>query len=176
MKRSVPWNEQVDVISSDSSSADAAQEAKVEHEEVQSMATDQPADEVVSEGLLLRRAEIYQNFMMSIKIPNRRGSLVPCNTWMGLGKSLKQLYGQPLHYLTNVRLKELDKLRIGTYDEYKPLDAIIHPIKAEASIWLTEEIHRISTSPHHLAKLWASDPLYHACIDSIIPQWSKELN
>uniref|UniRef100_A0A7N0VHM7 Uncharacterized protein n=1 Tax=Kalanchoe fedtschenkoi TaxID=63787 RepID=A0A7N0VHM7_KALFE len=69
--------------------------------------------------------EIYQNYMRSITIPNRRGSLVPCNIWMGLGKSLKQLYGQPLHYLTKVRLKELDQLRIGTYDEYKPLDSIM---------------------------------------------------
>ncbi|KAL9689213.1 hypothetical protein QQ045_033647 [Rhodiola kirilowii] len=174
MKRSFPWSEQIDVISSDSSSVDEVKEVKSELEEVQSgrnMAIDLPVDEVLSEeGVLLLRAEIYQDYMSSIKIPNLRGSLIPCNTWMGLGNSIKQLYGQPLHYLTNIRLKELDQLRVGSQDEYQPLDAIMHPLKAEASIWLTEEIHRSSSSPDQLAKRWTSDPLYHAYIDSIFPQ------
>lgn len=114
-------------------------------------------------------AEMYQEYMKQIPIPTHRGSLVPCTTWMGLGKSIKEFYGQPLHYLTNVELKNWDQMRIGSENEHESLDTIIHPNKAEAAIWLIEEIHRRTSSYHHVAKLWLSDPMYHACIDSIFP-------
>lgn len=126
------------------------------------------ADEVFS------RAKMYQEFMNQIPIPTLRGSLIPFDTWMGLARSLKQLYDQPLHYLTNVLVKQWDQLRVGTEDESRSLDSIIHPVKAEASIWLIEEVHRKTTSPHHIAKLWVSDPMHHAFVDSIIPTNMKD--
>ena len=120
--------------------------------------------------VVIRRAEMYQEYMKQIPIPARRGSLIPFDTWMGLAKSIKQLYGQPLHYLTNILVKQWDQLRIGSKDENRSLDSIIHPSKAEASIWLIEEVHRQTTSPHHMAKLWQSDPMHYAFVDSIFPQ------
>lgn len=122
-----------------------------------------------SAGALMRRAEMYQEYMKQIPIPAKRGSVIPFISWQGLGSSLKHLYGQPLHYLTNVLLQAWDQRRVGTEDEPSRFDAIIHPVKAEALIWATEEVHRLTTSAHCLAKLWASDPMYHAYIDPIFP-------
>uniref|UniRef100_A0A0E0LDP9 Uncharacterized protein n=1 Tax=Oryza punctata TaxID=4537 RepID=A0A0E0LDP9_ORYPU len=89
---------------------------------------------------------MYQEYMKHIPVPAHRGSVIPCTTWLGLGRSVKQLYKQPLHYLTNVLLKQWDQQRVGSDDEHRPLDAIIHPVKAEALIWITEEVHRLTTS------------------------------
>ncbi|KAL6008058.1 hypothetical protein ACLOJK_033564 [Asimina triloba] len=108
-------------------------------------------------------------YMKQIPIPNLRGSLIPFRTWQGLAKSLKQLYGQPLHYLTNVCLKQWDQARLGSDDEHQPLDTIIHPLKAEATVWIMEEVHRLTSSHHHLAQLWASDSVYRASMDPIFP-------
>lgn len=127
-------------------------------------------DMLYAAGVVMKRAEMYQEYMQQISIPTPRGSVIPFTTWMGLAKSIKQLYGQPLHYLTNILLKQWDQLRIGTKDEDRPLDTIIHPCKAEANIWLVEEVHRRTTSPHHMAKLWLADPMYHTFVDSIFPQ------
>ena len=108
--------------------------------------------------------------MSNIPVPVQRSSVIPCTSWHGLGSSMKRLYSQPLHYLTNVLLKQWDQMRVGSNDEHEPLDAIIHPSKAEAVIWVTEEVHRLTTSHHHLAKLWALDPLYHAFVDPFVPK------
>lgn len=113
---------------------------------------------------------MYQLYMKQIPIPAERGSLVPCSSWTELGKSLKVLYQQPLHYLTNILLKQWDQERMGSEDEDQPLDAIIHPAKAEAAIWLVEEVHRLTSSHHHLAQLWLLDPLYQAHVDSVVPE------
>ncbi|KAF6138123.1 hypothetical protein GIB67_033537 [Kingdonia uniflora] len=129
-----------------------------------------PPKGIPSDGTIIRRAEMYQDYMKQIPIPSLHGSLVPFTSWQGLAKSLKQLYSQPLHYLTNVRLKQWDQMRIGSHDEYQPLDTIIHPVKAEAIIWLMEEVHRLTSSHHHIAKLWVSDPMHDAFVDTIIPQ------
>ncbi|KAG4992975.1 hypothetical protein AAZX31_11G007500 [Glycine max] len=118
---------------------------------------------------LIRRAEMYQDYMKQIPIPNHRGTMIPFTSWMGLGRSMKQIYEQPLHYLTNILLKQWDQLRIGSEDEYKPLDTIVHPHKAEATIWLIEEIHRQTSSHFHLASLWKVDPMYNGFVDSIFP-------
>jgi len=83
---------------------------------------------------------------------------------------MKQLYGQPLHYLTNIQLKQWDQMRIGSEDEYKPLDIIIHPHKAEATIWIIEEIHRQTTSHFHIASLWKVDSVYSGFVDPIFPR------
>lgn len=115
------------------------------------------------------RAESYQEYMKQIPIPSLRGSVVPFNSWTELGMSLKELYKQPLHYLTNIHLRRLDQIRIGSSDEDVPLDTIFLPSKAEASIWLMEEVHRISTSPSYLAELWRNDPFYHIFVDSMSP-------
>lgn len=113
---------------------------------------------------------MYQEYMKRIPIPTLRGSIIPFSTWMGLGKSIKHLYGQPLHYLTNVLLKQWDQLRLNSEDEHRPLDTIIHPCKAEATVWLIEEVHRCTSSHYHIAKLWLLDPMHHAFVDSIFPQ------
>ncbi|XP_008224276.1 PREDICTED: protein RDM1 [Prunus mume] len=174
MKRAFPWDEQVDVISSDdSSSSDMEMETNIESDSKQltnNTTSDQPAKERTSEGALVRRAEMYQEYMKQIPIPAHRGSVIPFTSWMGLGKSIKQLYGQPLHYLTNILLKQWDQLRMGSEEEYRPLDTIIHPCKAEATIWLMEEVHRHTSSHYHIANLWLSDPMHHAFVDSIFPQ------
>jgi len=112
---------------------------------------------------------MYQHYMKHIPVPAYRDSVIPFSSWLGLGRSLKQLYEQPLHYLTNVLLKRWDQQRIGSDDEHRRLDAIIHPVRAETLIWATEEVHRLTTSGQHLASLWASDPMYHAYIDPVFP-------
>ncbi|KAG0515201.1 hypothetical protein BDA96_10G258300 [Sorghum bicolor] len=123
----------------------------------------------VAEGALIRRAEMYQQYMKHIPIPAYSDSVIPFTSWLGLAGSLKQLYEQPLHYLTNVLLKKWDQQRIGSDDEHRRLDAIIHPVRAETLIWATEEVHRLTTSGQHLASLWASDPMYHAYVDPVFP-------
>ncbi|CAE5968216.1 unnamed protein product [Arabidopsis arenosa] len=127
-------------------------------------------DSVFESGSLLRRAEMYQDYMKQVPIPTNRGSLIPFTSWVGLSISMKQLYGQPLHYLTNVLLQRWDQSRFGTDSEEQSLDSIIHPSKAEATIWLVEEIHRITSSHLHIASLWESDPMYHSFIDPIFPK------
>ncbi|GLT78564.1 hypothetical protein SLA2020_500940 [Shorea laevis] len=120
--------------------------------------------------MLMKRAELYQEYMKEVPIPAQRGSVIPFTSWMGLGRSTKQLYGQPLHYLTNVLLKQWDQLRFGSKDEGSPLDIIVHPCKAEATIWLMEEAHQRTTSSHHIAKLQLSDPMHDAFVDAIFPE------
>ncbi|MED6125020.1 Protein rdm1 [Stylosanthes scabra] len=134
-----------------------------------------PSIHLASQDILIRRAEMYQEYMVQIPIPTHRGSVIPFNSWMGLGKSMKQLYGQPLHYLTNVLLKQWDQLRIGSKDEYKPLDNLIHPSKAEAIIWLMEEVHRQTSSHFHIAQLWKVDPVYSSSVDSVFPSLENVL-
>jgi len=112
---------------------------------------------------------MYQQYMKHIPVPAYCDSVIPFTSWLGLAGSLKQLYEQPLHYLTNVLLKRWDQQRIGSDDEHRRLDAIIHPVRAETLIWATEEVHRLTTSGQHLASLWASDPMYHAYVDPVFP-------
>ncbi|CAF2099230.1 BnaA05g16980D [Brassica napus] len=122
---------------------------------------------------LLMRAEAYQGYMKELPLPTSRGSLIPFTRWVGLGMSIKELYGQPLHYLTNVLLQRWDQARLGGDSEDQSLDLIIHPLKAEATIWLVEEIHRLTSSHLQIAELWGSDPMYHMLIDPIIPKLSQ---
>ncbi|QHO08238.1 hypothetical protein DS421_14g470810 [Arachis hypogaea] len=153
MKRSFPWDEPDQ--NPDSSSNDIPLPI--------------PSIDLTSQDILIRRAEMYQEYMKQIPIPSQRGSVIPFNSWMGLGKSMKQLYGQPLHYLTNVILKQWDQLRLNSKDEYKPLDNLIHPTKAEATIWLMEEVHRQTSSHFQIAELWKLDPMYNGSVDAIFP-------
>nr|XP_043612885.1 protein RDM1-like [Erigeron canadensis]XP_043612886.1 protein RDM1-like [Erigeron canadensis] len=125
---------------------------------------------VVTEELMIRSAKMYQEYMKQIPIPAQRGSVITFTSWSGLAKSMKQLYQQPLHYLTNVRVKEWDQLRGDADIRAEPLDTIIHPCKAETNIWLMEEVHRLTSSYQFLAKLWLADPMYNASIDSVFPQ------
>ncbi|TKY71151.1 RDM1 protein [Spatholobus suberectus] len=161
MKRSFPWENQIDVSSSSPNSTHTLRANPP-------TIPNSPID-IKPQDALIRRAEMYQDYMKQIPIPSHRGSVIPFTSWMGLGRSIKQLYGQPLHYLTNVLLKQWDQLRIGSEDEYKPLDNIIHPCKAEATIWLIEEINRQTSSHFHIASLWQVDPMYYGFVDSIFP-------
>lgn len=159
MKRSFPWENQIDVSSSSSPNSLRPNPLTIPNSPI----------DTKSQDALIRRAEMYQDYMKQIPIPNHRGTMIPFTSWMGLGRSMKQIYGQPLHYLTNILLKQWDQLRIGSEDEYKPLDNIVHPHKAEATIWLIEEIHRQTSSHFHLASLWKVDPMYNGFVDSIFP-------
>ncbi|GJZ45838.1 protein RDM1 [Tanacetum coccineum] len=124
---------------------------------------------VVSEELLEKSAKMYQEYMKQIPIPAQRDSVISFTSWSGLAKSMKQMYRQPLHYLTNVRVKEWDQMRNDAAIKEEPLDTIIHPCKAETNIWLMEEVHRLTSSYQFLAKLWSADPMYNACIDAVLP-------
>ncbi|KAF3510672.1 hypothetical protein F2Q69_00004095 [Brassica cretica] len=125
---------------------------------------------VEDEASLVMRAEMYQAYMKELPIPTNRGSVIPFTSWVGLSFSIKQLYGQPLHYLTNVLLQRWDQARFGSDSEYQSLDFIIHPCKAEATVWLVEEIHRLTSSHLQIAQLWGSDPMYHSLVDPIVPE------
>ncbi|OAY55721.1 hypothetical protein MANES_03G175300v8 [Manihot esculenta] len=171
MKRTLPWNEQTDVISDESSSSDVDMDIndRVDGQQLSPNITlDQPTTEMTSE--VSRRAEMYQEYMSQVPIPAHHGSVIPFSSWVELGKSIKQLYGQPLHYLTNITLTKWDNLRAASEYEQKPLDMMIHPCKAEATIWLVEEIHRRTTSHHHIAELWLKDRMHHTYVDSIFPK------
>ncbi|XP_010532569.1 PREDICTED: protein RDM1 [Tarenaya hassleriana] len=155
MEEETPGAAEIDVISSDDVSDEQKQEQNIN---------------ISPEGALYRRAEMYQEYMKQIPIPTNRGSLIPFTTWVGLGDSIKQLYGQPLHYLTNILLHQWDRSSFGSEAERQALDTVIHPSKAEAAIWLVEEIHRSTSSYHCFVNLWQSDPMYHAFIDPIYPK------
>ncbi|PRQ59162.1 putative protein RDM1 [Rosa chinensis] len=117
---------------------------------------------------VVKVAEEYQEHMKKIPIPMIRRSDAMFITWHSLANSMKQFYGQPLHYLTHVLVKQWDQSRIGNVDEEKPMDNIIHSRKAESTIWGVEEVHRRCTSHIHLAKLWLSDPDYSAVVGDVI--------
>ncbi|KAL1826491.1 hypothetical protein ACET3Z_004903 [Daucus carota] len=155
----------VDISSDDSCSATDDDECRSSKRPRPNGAIDQPSRELTFEGTVVKRAEMYQEYMKQLPIPINRPSVLPCTTWQGLAKSIKQFYGQPLHYLTNICLKKWDQLRIGSEDEHQPLHTIIHPSKAEISIWCMEEVHRRTTSNHKLSKLWLADPTHNAYID-----------
>ncbi|KAK4423729.1 protein RDM1 [Sesamum alatum] len=165
MKRPMLSNEQVEILSDDSSSSDADNDVLMSQQ-----LNDEPSIELSSQAWLFRRAKSYQEYMKLIPIPTKRGTLIPYTSWTGLGSSIKKIYEQPLHYLTNIHLNRLDQERLGAEDEDVPLDMIIHPAKAETTIWLIEEVHRRTSSPHHLAQVWTADPRYHSFIDAIFPK------
>ncbi|WKA00917.1 hypothetical protein VitviT2T_019233 [Vitis vinifera] len=120
-------------------------------------------------GAVLRPyANAYQQYMKQLPIPSKRCEThIPNITWRELGNSMKQLYGQPLHYLTNLMLQRWDDSRIGSENEHRPMHSIIEPSVAESTIWVVEEFHRRSTSAQHVATLWINDPKYSAFIDPI---------
>lgn len=170
-KRPVPWDDQVDLVSSDDEAADMEADGGFSGPKQTTDALKyQPADEKFTEGTMVRRARMYQEYMKKVPIPCPRGSVIPCNSWMGLAKSIKVLYGQPLHYLTNILLKQWDQARFETGEDYQPLDSIIHPLKAESTIWFIEEVHRHTASPQQLSKLWLGDGMHYGFIDPIFPK------
>ncbi|XP_070042344.1 uncharacterized protein [Nicotiana tomentosiformis] len=218
MKRAMPFGEQVDVSSDESSSSDG-DDHKAESEQMSNnIAVDQVVEELVSEGtkticdhLDMVKCE-SEHMSDNLNIGQGVEELVseehpatkrearcsvyaknkirrrPELLWIlrlfspllilllmadqksGLAASIKKLYGQPLHYLTNLCMKQRDQMRVGADDEVDPLEMLIHPTKAESSIWLMEEVHRRTSSPHYLAKLWLADPMYHVYIDPIFPK------
>ncbi|ERN01570.1 protein RDM1 isoform X2 [Amborella trichopoda] len=169
MKRAEPFG-QVETISSDDSSDSDSGDDKYQKTSGNG-AIDKPAKLGTAESdALMRRAKMYEEYMRDIPIPSHRKAVIPFNSWQGLAKSMKQLYGQPLHYLTNVLLKEWDHSNDGVNHDGRLLDEIFHPVRAEAIVWAVEEIHRLTSSHHHLAKLWAEVPLHQAYVDAIHPQ------
>ncbi|KAG1334013.1 hypothetical protein COCNU_03G001320 [Cocos nucifera] len=146
MKRAAPWEQSHPVSSDDSSDSDSDDDkmAGSKHSSrnggSQSSKDIKPEERVKygclsndlevpliwlpsiptkSQCALIRKAEMYQEYMKQIPIPAHRGSVIPFTSWQGLAKSVKQLYGQPLHYLTNILLKQWDLSRVGTADSRK---------------------------------------------------------
>ncbi|CAA7394801.1 unnamed protein product [Spirodela intermedia] len=177
MKRAGTWDD-AQTISSDSSSSDSKnskpQSGKKPNNRDDLGVVKCTSSEGTDPDGLIRRAEMYQEFMRLLAIPHHRGSVIPFMSWQGLGRSMKQLHGQPLHYLTNLLLKQWDQQRVGAEKEHQRLDSVVHPAKAESFIWVCEEVHRLTCSPFHLAKLWAADDMFHASIDPIFPEITQE--
>ncbi|KAE9596474.1 hypothetical protein Lal_00007720 [Lupinus albus] len=97
MKRSFPWeDEEIDYDSSSSSSSDSSTPLPTTTTTTNHIP--HPPLHITSQDVLIKRAEMYQDYMKQIPIPSHRGSIIPFTSWMGLGRSIKQLYGQPLHY------------------------------------------------------------------------------
>ncbi|XP_019224024.1 PREDICTED: protein RDM1-like [Nicotiana attenuata] len=86
MKRAMPFGEQVDVSSDESSSSDG-DEHKAESEQMSNnIAVDQVVEELVSEDAFLRRARMYQEYMQLVPIPTQTHSSIPCTSWAGLAQ------------------------------------------------------------------------------------------
>ncbi|WVZ06373.1 hypothetical protein V8G54_019719 [Vigna mungo] len=117
---------------------------------------------------LLEVAKEYQKKMEKKSIPRERLKEMVVVNWRGLAKTMKTLYGQPLHYLTEELCKEWDKSRIGSKNEEKALNSILSWREAEETVWKVEAVHRLCTSPVHLALLWLNDPQYHLIVDEVI--------
>ncbi|XVE52669.1 hypothetical protein DITRI_Ditri02bG0141200 [Diplodiscus trichospermus] len=122
------------------------------------------------ENELIKEAKNYQEYMKRLPVPVALGSSsIPAFTsWKKLGESMKEKFEQPLHYLTQIQLKQWDQSRAIT-NEMKPIGSIIHPNKAEATVWVVEEFNRQFACHQYLAKLWLSDPNYHDFVDAVIP-------
>ncbi|KAI4332907.1 hypothetical protein L6164_017778 [Bauhinia variegata] len=85
MKRAVPWNDQVEISSDESASSDSARAAN------SGCGVEQPTydimmPEIMSEDVLIRRAEIYQEYMKQIPVPNLRGSCDSIYLMDGIGQ------------------------------------------------------------------------------------------
>ncbi|KAG5580656.1 hypothetical protein H5410_051283 [Solanum commersonii] len=77
------------------------------------------------EDSVLRRARMYQEYMKVVHMPTQHGFVIPFTSWVGFAASMKEFYGQPLYYLTNVQMKKFDQIRLGADNEDVPLDTII---------------------------------------------------
>ncbi|XBI17081.1 hypothetical protein VPH35_059207 [Triticum aestivum] len=147
MKRAAPSKDPVELSSGDDLSSDSDEEAG-----------NGKGENSFRLPMSSKSAAPAKEYMKHIPIPNHCSSLIPSTSWLGLGRSL-----------TNILLRQWDQQRVGSDNEHQPLDAIIHPMKAQALIWATEEVHRLTMSSDHLEKLWAKDPMYHANIDPVFP-------
>ncbi|XP_015089080.1 protein RDM1-like isoform X1 [Solanum pennellii] len=175
MNGAVSFGDQVEISSGDSSSSNTDDPITESKWMKNTITIDQPVSKFDSEYSIFRRARMYQEYMKVVPMPTQRGFVIPFTSWVGLAASMKELYGQPLHYLTNVHMKKLDSMRFGSDDEDVPLDTIIDPSKAEATIWLIEEVHRSTSSHHYIARLWLADPMYHIHVDAIFPKLQNSL-
>jgi len=73
---------------------------------------------------------MYKECIKVVPIPTERGFIIHFTSWVGLAATMKELYRQPLHYLTNVQIRKFDQMRFGADNEDVPLDTIIDPRKA----------------------------------------------
>ncbi|CAL0318854.1 unnamed protein product [Lupinus luteus] len=137
-------------------------------EEANEVAQQHKVIENVDKDVLVELATKYQRCMKKRPIPIGRFSNAIAINWEGMAETLERLYGQQLHYLTHMMCKGWDKSRFGSEDEGKPLDAIIDWSDAEDTIWHIEEVHRLLTSPTHLAMLWINDPEHRAYVDEVV--------
>ncbi|KAK7295736.1 hypothetical protein RJT34_18648 [Clitoria ternatea] len=118
---------------------------------------------------LVEVAKKYQNYMRFMPTPRCRiTEQIEAVSWENVAEALKKWCGQTLHYLTYKLCKQWDGARVGSEDEEKPLHAIINWRDAEDTIWHIEQIHRLFTSPSHLAMLWLGDPQFNTFVDEAV--------
>ncbi|MBA0870815.1 hypothetical protein Goshw_017543, partial [Gossypium schwendimanii] len=91
-------------------------------------------------------------------------------TWEKLGESMKQKYEQPLHYLTQILLKQWDESSGNGINnnnievmilKKQPIGNVIDPHTAEATVRVIENFNKQFVSHHYISKIWLSDPNYH---------------
>ncbi|KAK7273005.1 hypothetical protein RIF29_14051 [Crotalaria pallida] len=124
---------------------------------------------VADREVLLEQATKYQKCMKKWVVPEARLNETVIVNWQSLVKTLRRMYGQPMHYLTIKQCKEWDKSRLGSEDEGKPFESIMKLKDAEETLWHVERVHRRCTSPIYLAMLWRSDPEYLAYVNEVVP-------
>ncbi|KAG8481028.1 hypothetical protein CXB51_025789 [Gossypium anomalum] len=97
-------------------------------------------------------------------------------TWEKLGESMKQKYKQPLHYLTQILLKQwVESSGNGINNnnievmiiKKQPIGNVIDPRTAKATVWVIKIFNRQFVSHHYIAKIWLSDTNYHHFVDDL---------
>ncbi|KAG5580657.1 hypothetical protein H5410_051284 [Solanum commersonii] len=112
----------------------------------------------------------FQVIFLKFPLRTQRGFVIRFTSWVGFAASMKEFYGQPLHYLTNVQMKKFDQMRLGADNEDVPLDTVINPSIAEATIWIIEEVHMCTSSHHYITRIWLVDPMYPRHVDANFPE------
>ncbi|GLT99606.1 hypothetical protein SLE2022_170350 [Rubroshorea leprosula] len=158
MKRAMLCSDEVDVISSDEFSSEAEVDG---NDGTCNSPTEQPPQELSPQGTF--KTWVSSRFCLSLQISHfLSGSCLL--TVLLLARK------QHLTVTMVIVSGKWEQLRFGSEDKDTPLDIIVHPCKAEATIWLIEETHRHTTSSHHMAKLWLSDPMHDPFVDPIFPE------
>ncbi|MFQ6652958.1 hypothetical protein Gotur_024593 [Gossypium turneri] len=133
------------------------------------------------ENEVIKEAKKYQEYMKKFPVPEPISVSVSLETssfitWEKLGESMKQKYEQPLHYLTQILLKQWDESSGNGINnnnievmimKKQPIGNVIDPRTAEATVWVIENFNRQFVSHHYLAKIWLSDPNYHHFVDDL---------
>ncbi|KAB2010729.1 hypothetical protein ES319_D10G261700v1 [Gossypium barbadense] len=85
-------------------------------------------------------------------------------------------YEQPLHYLTQILLKQLDESSGNGINnnnievmimKKQPISNVIDPRTTKATVRVIENFNKQFVSHHYISKIWLSDPNYHYFVDDL---------